>query len=273
MQEETELQVRIDGDASQPTLIYLPGLHGDWTLLTAFREAARERFRLVQLTYPRTLSWSLVEYARAVSEALASRGVTRGWVLAESFSSQVTWAWLKTAQENATQFRFDGIILAGGFVRYPIWLNLRFAQFFMAIAPWFLWKLLFWAYLRYSTFRHRNAAANANSGREFIERRSPEDIAAMRARLRLIAGSDPRPIARKANCPIYQLAGVIDPIVPPALVNKWLRRNCPAFKGHRIIWPADHNVLGTEPAAALAQIEEWVGGRGSACLTGSDRGT
>jgi pimeloyl-ACP methyl ester carboxylesterase len=136
-----------------------------------------------------------------------------------------------------------------------------------------LWKILFSAYLRYSTFRHRNAAANATSGREFIDRRTPEDIAAMRARLRLIASFDARPIAMSANCPIYQLAGVIDPIVPPALANKWLRRNCGAFRGHGIIWPADHNVLGTEPAAALAQIEEWVCGRGSACLAGSDRGT
>jgi pimeloyl-ACP methyl ester carboxylesterase len=135
VQEETELQVRIDGDASLPTLIYLPGVHGDWTLLPAFRELAKEKFRLVQFTYPRTISWSLVEYARAVSEALASRGITRGWLLAESFSSQVAWTWLNMAQENATEFRFDEIILAGGFVRYPIWLNLRFAQLFMAIAP------------------------------------------------------------------------------------------------------------------------------------------
>jgi pimeloyl-ACP methyl ester carboxylesterase len=259
VQEETELQVRIDGDASLPTLIYLPGLHGDWTLLPAFRELTKEKFRLVQFTYPRTISWSLVEYARAVDEEIKKLGVSQAWILAESFSSQVTWTWLKMTQENGTQFRFNGIILAGGFVRYPILLNLRFAQFFMAVAPWFLWKTLFWTYLRYSRFRHRNAAGNANSARAFIDRRTPEDLAAMRARLRLIAGFDARPIATKASCPIFQLAGVIDPIVPPALVNKWLRRNCPAFRGHRIIWPADHNVLGTEPAAALAQIEEWVG--------------
>jgi len=28
-----ELQLRIHGQASLPTLIYLPGLHGDWTLI------------------------------------------------------------------------------------------------------------------------------------------------------------------------------------------------------------------------------------------------
>ena len=66
MREETELQMRIDGDPTSPTLIYLPGLHGDWTLLPGFRELAKSKFRLVQFTYPRTLSWSLDDYAKAV---------------------------------------------------------------------------------------------------------------------------------------------------------------------------------------------------------------
>ena len=34
-----ELQTRIHGDASLPPLVYLPGLHGDWTLVTSFRLA------------------------------------------------------------------------------------------------------------------------------------------------------------------------------------------------------------------------------------------
>ena len=74
MEEERELQIRIDGDASLPTLIYLPGLHGDWTLLTGFRELAKTRFRLVQFTYPRSLSWTLEDYARAVDGAVKESG-------------------------------------------------------------------------------------------------------------------------------------------------------------------------------------------------------
>ena len=33
---EEQLQLRVYGEASQPTLIYLPGLHGDWTLIAQF---------------------------------------------------------------------------------------------------------------------------------------------------------------------------------------------------------------------------------------------
>jgi pimeloyl-ACP methyl ester carboxylesterase len=259
VEEETKLQMRTDGDPSRPALIYLPGIHGDWTLLTGFRELAVKKYFLVQFIYPRTLSWSLEDYARAVAKALAEAGIAGGWVLAESYSSQVAWAWLKLAEEGPLLFRFDGIILAGGFVRYPIQISLGAARAFFAIAPWRLWKFLFWVYLRYSGFRHRNAPGAACSGQEFVERRTPLDIAAIRARLRLIAESDLRPIAARANCPVYLLAGTIDPIVLVRPVLRWLRQNCANFKGHRIIWPADHNVLGTEPAKALAQIDEWLG--------------
>ena len=88
------IQLRSHHDAVEPTLIFLPGLHGDWTLVTGFRLALAGRARFVEFTYPRTLTWSLTDYAQAVADALVAHGVKRGWVLAESFSSQVAWALL-----------------------------------------------------------------------------------------------------------------------------------------------------------------------------------
>lgn len=255
------MQIRVDGEEPLPKLIYLPGLHGDWTLLPGFRELAKIKFRLVQFIYPRTVNWTLEDYATAVDEELTRMEVKEGWVLAESYSSQVGWAWLKKAQEGRTDFRFKGMILAGGFVRYPMRFNLACARAFFAIAPWWVWRLMFKGYLAYGGFRHRNARASGaanDCAREFVDRRTRLDIAAMGARLKLIAEADPREVAKSAECPIYQLAGVIDPVVPSIPVERWLSRNCPAFKGRRVIWPADHNVLGTEPAKALRQIEEWI---------------
>lgn len=250
--------MRIDGEASLPTLIYLPGVHGDWTLLPGFRELAKKKFRVVQFSYPRTLSWELEDYARAVDREIKQLGVSHAWVLAESFSSQVAWTWMKLTIEKQSDFKFDGVILAGGFVRYPMPLNLALARLFFAVAPWWLWRGLFAVYLWYSGFRHRNAGPIGNCAREFIDRRTPLDIAAMRKRLKLIRDADLRAVAKAAPCPVYLLAGIIDPVVPPAMVARWLRRNCPAFRSARVIRPADHNVLGTEPAKALAQIESWV---------------
>lgn len=258
MLDENELQVQIDGAQNLPILIYLPGIHGDWSLLSGFRALAKDKVRLVQFTYPRTLSWSLADYAHFVDIELRKLGISDGWVLAESFSSQVAWAWLQLAQQRRTDFRFNGVIMAGGFVRYPVAPALVCARVFFALAPWWLWRLLFWAYLRYSGFRHRNAGPVGNCAADFIERRTPSDIAAIRARLRLIYTADPREVVKRVECPVFQLSGTIDPVVPPWFVRAWLRRNCPVFKGHRILWPADHNVLGTEPAQALQQIEHWM---------------
>jgi pimeloyl-ACP methyl ester carboxylesterase len=258
VQEESELQMRVDGDASLPTLIYLPGLHGDWTLLAGFRELAKEKFRLVQFTYPRTFSWRLTDYAQSVDVELRKSGIRHGWVLAESFSSQVAWAWLQMGQEERADFRFEGLILAGGFVRYPMRFNLACVRGFCAVAPWWLWRLMFRGYLAYGGFRHRNAPSKGDCAKDFVERRTPLDIAAMRARLQLIAEVDLREAARRTVCPVFQMSGVVDPVVPPWPVRKWMRKNCASFKGSRILWPGDHNVLGTEPAQALMQIEAWV---------------
>src|SRR5215831_3221612 len=85
------VQIRIHGGAASPTLIYLPGLHGDWTLVGSFRKALAGRVRFVEVTYPRTLDWSLDDYARGVEEGLAANGISDGWLLAESFGSQVAW--------------------------------------------------------------------------------------------------------------------------------------------------------------------------------------
>ena len=83
------LQLRFHGDARLPTLVYLPGVHGDWTLVSSFRAAVAGRVRFVEITYPRTLTWSLEDYAVAIQEALLSHGITRGWLLAESYGSQI----------------------------------------------------------------------------------------------------------------------------------------------------------------------------------------
>ncbi len=85
------IQLRVHGDAALPTLIYLPGLHGDWTLVSSFRATVAGRVRFVEFTYPCRTDWTLEDYARAVVEQLAAHGITSGWILAESFGSQVAW--------------------------------------------------------------------------------------------------------------------------------------------------------------------------------------
>ena len=151
---QEQLNVRVHGAASLPALIYLPGLHGDWTLVASFRAAVQGKVRFVEFAYPRRTDWSLDDYAQAVVEALLAQGITRGWILAESFSSQVAWKILERAD---TRFQPLGLILAGGFVRHPIIWGVHLFRFAQRNIPWPCYRLLLWLYARYARRRHRQA--------------------------------------------------------------------------------------------------------------------
>ena len=247
------LQIRVHGDTPLPTLIYLPGLHGDWTLVGGFRKALGGRARFVEVTYPRTLTWTLDDYAAAVESALAEHGVTRGWLLGESFSSQVVWAMLAR-----NRFQIEGVILAGGFVRHPLRRGVRLGERIAGgISLTLLTRILF-GYAKFARFRFRHAPETLRGIQEFIARRTEPDRQAAKHRLSLIAQNDPRDIARQTRLPVCALAGLVDPIVPWLPVHRWLRKKCPGFRTARMLWHADHNVLGTAPDAAADVVVKWM---------------
>src|SRR5437763_6939118 len=118
-----KVKLRVHGNPSQPTLVYLPGLHGNWTLIGGFRKALAGRVRFVEAWYPSSLKWSLEDYAAGIEAALLEHGITHGWLLGESFGSQVVWPVLARKI-----FQVEGLILAGGFVRHPVRWAVRFAE-------------------------------------------------------------------------------------------------------------------------------------------------
>ena len=249
------LRLRIQGGAAGATLIYLPGLHGDWTLIRSFRVALGGDVRFIEFTYPRTVSWSLADYAEAVESALLEQSIRRGWLLGESFGSQVAWALVGRA---GSAFQADGIVLAGGFVRHPMpWLAGRAAGVCDGARGGWIEAFLV-LYAKYARFRHRHAPETLADIGEFVARRTDLDLRAMAQRLRLVAGSDCRGVARASRLPVYHLAGFWDPIVAWSSVRRWLRRQCPGYRGTRILLGADHNVLSTAPQVAAAQVREWI---------------
>jgi pimeloyl-ACP methyl ester carboxylesterase len=250
---DEELQLRIQGEAALPTLIYLPGLHGDWTLIGGFRHAIGGQVRFVEFTYPRTLAWSLDDYAAAVETALAENGITGGWLLGESFSSQVVWAMVARGK-----FRAQGVILAGGFVKYPLQRAVRLSE---KITDRISTRLLVWiifGYAKVARFRYRRSPQTLAAIDGFVARRTELDRRAAQHRLHLVAENDPRPIAQQATLPVFGLSGCFDPIVPWPRVRRWLRNNCPALRDYKVIRRADHNVLSTAPREASQQILAWI---------------
>jgi pimeloyl-ACP methyl ester carboxylesterase len=258
------VQLRVTGPIGKPTLVYLPGLHGDWTLIRSFSKALGDEVRFVEITYPRTITWSLQEYADAVLAALKEAEIQSGWILGESFGSQIAWQLLKLDPKSedpseADQFSVSGIILAGGFVKYPVMWMVPIVQGMNRFVPMQLLKRFCRAYAIYGKIRHRHAPETLSDVAEFVRRRTEEpDRQAIAHRYTLIRQSDFCDLAIAAAIPIYQLTGFVDPIVPWFLVRRWLKRSCPNYAGWRLIWRADHNVLGSAPAASARQILKWI---------------
>ena len=250
------LQFRLYGGPLLPTLVYLPGLHGDWTLVGGFRQAMAGSVRFVETTYPRTVDWSLDDYAQAVEQGLAGHGVTRGWLLGESFSSQVVWSLAARGR-----FQVEGVILAGGFVRHPMQRGVRVAEYICGGISLSLLTGVLFGYARFARFRYRRSPETLAGITEFIARRTELDRQAAKHRLRLIAQNDPRAVARQISVPVYGLSGFLDPIVPWFWIRRWLKKNCPSLRDYKIVWQADHNVLGTAPREAAGQVLRWMTGR------------
>lgn len=142
MSDWRHFQVRVHGPPDRPTLIYLPGVHGDWTLVSSFRAALCDRVRFVEFTYPRTVAWSIDEHVSRLLEIFGKYGISEGWLLAESFGSVLAWALM----EQQAQFKPRGIILTGGFVRYPYAPMVRMARMLNRAIPLWCIRVVCWFY-------------------------------------------------------------------------------------------------------------------------------
>jgi pimeloyl-ACP methyl ester carboxylesterase len=251
-----EVQLRIHGEDTQPTLVYLPGLHGNWLLIDRFREALGGKVRFVEATYPPTREWSLEDFAAGMERALVSRGVTRGWLLGESFGSQIVWPIL--ARNN---FKAEGLVLAGGFVRHPLRLGVQLAERLCGELSLGLITRVLFGYATLSRWRFRRAPETADAIKKFVDGLTEADRQAAKHRLHLIKESDPCAMARQVELPVYALTGFFDPVVPWYWVRRWLRKNCSSLREYKVIWAADHNVLGRGAVVAAEQVLRWMGSK------------
>ena len=256
---ERWLEIRWEGTADLPTVVYFPGLHGDWFLTASLREALRGRVRWVEFSYPNRSGGSLAAQVEAIRERLASADVRSAWILGESFGSQIAWEFLESVR-NRAGFEVHGLILVGGFVRYPWPLGIRLVRPIVRHLPGWILGITLRGYLLNIRGLGRRSPAVRDSLERFIARRlEPADREALLHRLDLIEATDPRPIARNTRVPVWSLVGLWDPIVPWPPVRRWLRRECPGWRGDRVLWGADHAPLVSAPEQSAATILGWMG--------------
>lgn len=238
-------------DGAGPTVIYLPGIHGDWGLIGAFRRALDGRVRFVEFAYSKD-EVTLERLAELVHAELKTNKIDSGWLLGQSFGSQVGWALM------ARGFRADGVVLAGGFVRHPWPWGARLFRALLSAVPSGIVNPAYQAYTVACNTLARRGPEEAEELLAFARNRGSKEWAAMSWRLSLIAASDPRATARATRRPVHYLGGLIDPLVPWPLVTRWLARECPGYQGEVIIRSADHNVLGSSPRESAERVLSWV---------------
>jgi len=251
----SELRLEAHGAPDGAVLLYLPGVHGDNTLLGSFRARLGDDVRLLEIIYPVTASGTLTELATAVWQAAAR--VTDGpvWLLAESFGSQVAWAMLSQAPPQEVR----GVVLAGGFVRHPWLWAVRLTRFGLSLMTPGAIRAFFRIYPLWARLAYRNAPEVAAVLPEFVARRQqPGDHRALIQRLRLIEGADFRETVRQLRVPVWQLTGRWDPVVPWWSVRRWLHGNCPGYQGTEVRPGADHVVLATDAAGSVASVRRWM---------------
>lgn len=252
---------RVRGKAGLPTVTYLPGAHGDATLAGAFGAALGDGVRWVEIDYARSTSVGLPAIAGSVLELLGANGVHEGWLVAESFGSQVAWEIIAAVARGESRFQVHGLILAGGFVRYPFRWLVGSARAASANLPSRAVALLLGGFVRWARWIHGSTPEKRAAVESFAaRRRAPGDFAALTHRLRLIRDNDPRPTARAWRGPVWSLAGRWDAVVAMPLVHRWLRRECPGWRGAEVFARSDHMVLMCQPERSASAVHRAISG-------------
>ncbi|MGC8742870.1 MAG: alpha/beta fold hydrolase [Verrucomicrobiia bacterium] len=254
---EDDVKIFINDPDKSPTLVYLPGIHGDASLVREFKKYVAGKLRFIEIEYGRNPDWEIQNYADRIEAALKRCGVDECYLLAESFGSQVMWA----IMSKPRSFKVKGIILAGGFVRHPFISGVKIAKAVTKILSLRMIELYLRSYIWICKLLFRKEHRDKQVLNEFKRNRIDDaDRRAIIKRYELIIKNDHRTVAKTVQAPVYFLAGRWDYIiVPRGPVLRWLRKNSPSFCDYKIIDGADHPVLANAPESSAKQILQWLG--------------
>ena len=125
-----ELVYRIRGGEEALPVVYLPGVHGDWTPQAAASQILASAFRLVEISYPKEPLWRLGDYASALVSLLDRLEIESAHVVAESFGSLVGWEF---GLEHRSRVR--SMVIVGGFCQPPGPRKVLLAKWGLSVLP------------------------------------------------------------------------------------------------------------------------------------------
>lgn len=251
-----DLITRLSGAPEGPALVYIPGIHGDWTPMWRIRELLGRSFRLVEVSYPRAATdWTLEDYVARLVELFDRLGLSSAHLLAESFGSLVGWDF--TCRHPG---RVKSLMVAGGFCRTPGRVKVALADFALGLIPAWILDRFVDLYLAFLVRRGFPRDAFLRSGEFFPATRTARGWRSTHNRLRIIRRTDVRRRLGELRVPVLYFGGARDRIVPVrreiATLRGALAPEC-AFR--EVLFPAaPHPIIPARYPQVAALIAEWI---------------
>lgn len=249
----TGLVYQTGGKQNAPPIVYLPGVHGDWTPQAAARTLLTRDFHLVETAYPRIETWSIDDYARALNGLLDKLGIESAHIVGESFGSLVGWQF-----GIADPDRIRSFTLIGGFSQPP--------RFRIAAAASAALNTLPTRLLESSIDLYVAGKSAIGESRESFDigaypaTRTERGRRATANRMSIIQTSDYSPKLKEIKFPVRYLGGANDIVVPVRREIATLSAHLPAHCDFQseLVRRAPHALIASHPQKACESILRWV---------------
>lgn len=241
------------GKKTGPPLVYLPGVHGDWTAQGRARPILSRDFHLIETAYPRIETWSIDDFAAALKDLLDSLGIESTHLVGESFGSLVAWKFGIAHPERVRSFT-----LVGGFARPPRLGVAAAAASALRVIPTSMLESAIDLYVAGKSALGQQRDSFADLG-AYPAARTERGQRAVANRMRIIQKTDFRDQLEMVRFPVRYVGGARDIVVPVrreiATLDTHLPPHCD-FQSE-LVAGAPHTLIASHPEETAEYISRW----------------
>lgn len=246
---------QVSGSEDVPPVVYLPGIHGDWTPLEGARPRLNAKVRLIEAAYPRVDHWTLNDFADALDALLDDLGLQSAHVVGESFGSLVGWQFGLTRPDRVRSF-----VLIGGFSQAPNRRSVRSAKWALRLLPTFAFEKGIDTYVSYKSRKGERRPSHGPEIPPYPAARTRRGKRATMNRMTIVQRTDFRGHLDKVTFPVRYIGGEMDRVVP---VHRELATLAELLPPHcefdaRLLARAPHAIIASHPEETSAHICDWV---------------
>ena len=251
----TELVHQISGPEDAPAMVYLPGVHGDWTANESARTHLSRETRLIEVAYPRNAAWTLADFSNALRRLLDRLNLTSVHVAGESFGSLVAW---ETAFGHPELIK--SLLLVGGFAQPPAYRVATSAKWALRGMPTFVLETGIDIYVYYKDLKGERRLGRRSGVSPYPAVRTRKGKLATASRMGIIERTDVRERLHRLQQPVRYIGGDSDSVIGVHRELSTLRQHLPPhceFKSE-LIQDAPHAIIASHPEHTARTLTRWI---------------